>query len=100
MEVDKVNLSEDNRIKKFKKHGGKQNRNDLVRKMEKVYEFNGVYHLDQLGKNHIIEFYKANRNLSERTMMQYFYALQKLYSLLGRNYLPPKPHVKKCQKRE
>jgi len=80
------------------KHGGKKNRGDLVRKMEKVYEHSRVYYLDQLGRKHIIEFYKANRHLSERTLMQYYYALKHLYKLLERKYLPPKPRTKLGQK--
>lgn len=85
----------DNRSRIFQRHGGKKNRRNVVLLINRIANFSGVTHIDQIGKNHINRFYVAHSHLSDRTLRNYYYAMRHLYQMLGRSGLPPMPKYNK-----
>lgn len=84
--------------RRYKAHGGKKNRKQQVKKIRRVYEFaknkfktRSVY---ELGWKQIVDFYRANQHLSERTLYAYWLALKQLYKWMERQGEPPKPRKK------
>ncbi|QCU89777.1 hypothetical protein [Thiomicrorhabdus sediminis] len=84
--------------KRYKSHGGKKNRRQQVKKIRRVFEFAKANHktrsVYELGRKQIIDFYRHNRDLSDKTLYAYWLALKQLYQFMGRLEEPPKPHKK------
>jgi hypothetical protein len=83
---------------KFNDHvrgGGKQTRRKEVSRMIEFLEFaeayEGVRTLQSLGKNQVIGFWKANRELSDETAYKYWLAIRKIWEWTGKKGLPPEP---------
>jgi len=77
-------------------HGGKRNRRKQAKRMLALAAFSetlGCPSIDELGKRHIIQFYKANRHLSDVVLYHYFLAFRKLYELAGKPKPPPTPFL-------
>lgn len=85
----------DPRCREFLRHGGKKNRRNVVRIINKVAVYAEVKSIDNLGRKHIVRFYKGHAHRSDGTLRNYFYAMQKLYRMLGRPGQPPKPEYTK-----
>ena len=78
-------------------HGGKQNRRQQVERLvlfvtwaQAEFRLNG---LEQLGKRHVISYWKAHRDLAPRTAEGYWRAIGLLWVWLDRVEPPPKPWV-------
>ena len=77
--------------------GSKQNRRLQVGRMIKFAEFieeteklNG---LQEIGKRHVLLFWKSNREFAPKTAHDYWLALCILWKLIGKTGTPPKPLV-------
>lgn len=53
---------------------------------------NKVYALKGLGKNHVISFWKAHRELSDETLHKYWLGICKLWEWIDKHEAPPEPH--------
>jgi hypothetical protein len=49
--------------------------------------------LDQIGKRHVIDFWKAHRHLADSTAYAYWLALRELWGWLSREGEPPRPRL-------
>lgn len=76
-------------------HGAKKNRRRQIKLLQHACAWiamtHHLNHVDQIGKRHIIDFYRHNRDLSGSTIMAYFYAFVVLWEILGRSGEPPRP---------
>lgn len=54
----------------------------------------GVKRPTQIGKAHIRRYYRRHEHLSDRTLMDHYYAIKHLWELLDRPKPPPKPPMK------
>lgn len=78
----------------YVRKGGKDNRRQQRARMIAFAEFCaslGVNSLGQVGKNHVIQYWKTNRNLAESTAYSHWLAIRSLWELLGKPGSPPKP---------
>jgi hypothetical protein len=77
----------------YKRHGSKRNRAAQMQRVRAVMQHVGVYHPEQLGNDHIYDFYRylALNETAERTIYYYWLALCVLWQLLKRPKKPPKP---------
>lgn len=78
----------------YVKKGGKDNRRQQRARMIAFAEFCaslGVNSLGQIGKNHVIQYWKTNRNLAESTAYSHWLAIRSLWELSGKAGEPPKP---------
>ena len=78
----------------YVKKGGKQNRRKQAKRMIALgvcAEKLGCKHLSELGKRHVIEFWKSHRDLSEAVQYQHFLAFRELWQRSGKSGEPPKP---------
>lgn len=74
--------------------GGKRNRNQQRKRMLAFVKFaqqKGVKSIGQVGRKHVIQYWKDNRNLSETTLYNHWLAIKVLWELSGKVNLPPKP---------
>jgi site-specific recombinase XerD len=76
----------------YKSHGGKGNRAEQVDKIRKMMSHFGFIHPNQITNKHVISFYKylKKQNKAEKTIYNYYLAIEKLYKFLGKQP-PPKP---------
>lgn len=79
----------------YVRHGGKANRRQQVERLVAVVEWiearERLTGLDQIGKRHIVDFWKNHRDLAERTAYGYWLALRELWTWLDRPGEPPRP---------
>jgi hypothetical protein len=87
-----------NEVKKltnaYARKGGKDNRRQQRARMIAFAGFcatQGANSLGQIGKNHVIQYWKYNRNLAESTAYSHWLAIRKLWELAGKTGEPPKP---------
>lgn len=82
----------------YVRRGGKENRRKQVSRIIKFLRFTDsnekITSLQRLGKRHVIEFWKANRDLSEKTANDYWLGICELWGWIGKPDEPPKPHKK------
>ena len=82
----------------YVRRGGKENRRKQVSRIIKFLRFTDsnekITSLQRLGKRHVIEFWKANRALSDKTANDYWLGLCELWEWIGKPDEPPKPHKK------
>lgn len=93
-------LTEEVRLLTFNwiKKGGKTGRREQARIMLAFVsdiENSGPTSLGQVGKNQVIQYWKANRKLSDSTLMSRWYAIRQLWILAEKAGEPPKPRLKK-----
>ena len=82
----------------YVRRGGKENRRKQVSRIIKFLRFTDsnekITSLHRLGKRHVIEFWKANRDLSDKTANDYWLGICELWEWIGKPDEPPKPHKK------
>lgn len=82
----------------YVRRGGKENRRKQVSRIIKFLRFTDsnekITSLQRLGKRHVIEFWKANRDLSDKTANDYWLGICELWEWIGKSDAPPKPHRK------
>ncbi|WP_036250261.1 helix-turn-helix transcriptional regulator [Methylobacter sp. BBA5.1] len=80
----------------YVRRGGKQNRRKQVSLIINFLEFTdaqeGLTSLHRLGKRHVINFWKAHRDMPEKSAYDYWLGLCQLWSWLGKSEKPPRPH--------
>jgi len=81
----------------YVRHGSKANRRQQVGRLVVMVEWittrDRLTGLDQIGKRHVIDFWKAHRHLADRTAYAYWLALRELWVWLDRQGKPPKPRL-------
>jgi hypothetical protein len=79
----------------YARHGAKANRRQQVGRAVAVVEWVAARErltgLDQIGKRHVVDFWKAHRHLADSTAYAYWLALRELWGWLGRPGEPPRP---------
>lgn len=79
----------------YLRHGGKTNRRQQVERIITVVEWiqaqERLTGLEQIGRRQVIAYWKAHRDLAERTADGYWLALRELWRWLGRPGEPPRP---------
>lgn len=85
--------------------GGKENRKKQVSRIIEFLDWiesnEKVISLHELGKRHVIEFWKSHRYFSEETAYKYWLGIAKLWQWLDKHEEPPAPrkvHVMETQK--
>ncbi|MBM4206780.1 MAG: hypothetical protein FJ190_01780 [Gammaproteobacteria bacterium] len=80
----------------YVRRGGKQNRRKQVSLIVNFLEFTdaleGLTSLHRLGKRHVITFWKAHRDLPEKSAYDYWLGFCQLWIWLGKSEKPPRPH--------
>jgi hypothetical protein len=80
----------------YVRRGGKHNRQKQVALIVDFLEYTDSHEkitsLHRLGTRHVVNFWKAHRNLSEKTAYDYWLGICKLWEWLGKPGKPPKPH--------
>lgn len=80
----------------YVRRGGKQNRRKQVSLIVSFLEFTdaqeGLTSLHRLGKRHVINFWKAHRDMPEKSAYDYWLGMCQLWSWLGKSEKPPRPH--------
>lgn len=75
--------------------GGKESRKKEVQRIIEFLDWaestEKVISLHGLGQKHVIGFWKAHRELSEKTAYKYWLGLSKLWEWIGKHSAPPKP---------
>lgn len=81
--------------------GGKQNRKAQVARMTEFLDWaesnQKVYALGGLGKRHVINFWKAHRDFSDKTAYGYWLAIRQLWVWLDKHDVPPEPYKQRLQ---
>lgn len=80
------------------KKGGKTGRREQARLMLSFasdVENSCPTSMAQVGRAHVIQYWKANRDLSDATLMSRWYALRQLWILAKKAGEPPEPRLKK-----
>ena len=79
----------------YVRKGGKDNRRQQRARMLAFAEHcakQGQNSLGQIGRAHVISYWKATQNLSNATRYNHWRALVTLWVLSGKSGEPPKPH--------
>ncbi|MDP3362372.1 MAG: helix-turn-helix transcriptional regulator [Methylobacter sp.] len=80
----------------YVRRGGKQNRRKQVSLIVNFLEFidahEGLTSLHRLGKRHVIIFWKAHREMPEKSAYDHWLGLCQLWGWLGKSEKPPRPH--------
>ncbi len=58
----------------------------------------GAFSMAQVGKDHVIKWWKKNRNLADRTLYEHHRALSILWRLAGKSGQPPEPWYRDASK--
>lgn len=78
--------------------GGKMGRREQVLIMlnfaSDVEKF-GTKSMGQVGQKQVIQYWKANRHLSDATLLSRWYAIRQLWILAEKAGEPPKPRLKR-----
>lgn len=80
--------------REYVRKGGKNNRRQQRARMLAFALFcaeQGQNSLGQIGKAHVISYWKATRHLSDTTRYSHWRALVKLWQLSGKTEQPPTP---------
>jgi len=80
----------------YVRKGGKCNRNQQRKRMlsfAKHVENLGAKSMGQVGRRHVILYWKANRDLSSSTLYNHWLAIRELWALAGKIGDPPKPNT-------
>lgn len=81
-------------FRNYVRGGGKDNRKKQVSRIIKFLDWvestQKVISLHSLGKRHVVNFWKAHRELSEATANKYWLGISKLWEWLGKHEEPPK----------
>jgi hypothetical protein len=81
----------------YVRSGSKQNRKLQVGRIIKFIEFietsERLHSLQEIGKRHVIVFWKAHRKLAAKTAQAYWLALCQLWLWLEKPGKPPKPNM-------
>lgn len=82
----------------YRRHGGKQNRRQQVRRIHAVVAWIDAMHqvgsIHRIGQRHIIDWYRHHRHLSAATLARGYYpAIVTLWRWLGRPDEPPRPRI-------
>ena len=79
----------------YKRHGGKRNRQQQVMRIIKFLDWieaqGQVNSLNQLGKRHVILYWKHTRDLSKQTRYGYWLAISILWNWIDKPDKPPVP---------
>ncbi|HLF97356.1 MAG TPA: hypothetical protein VI457_09450 [Methylococcaceae bacterium] len=79
----------------YVRHGGKRNRRQQMKRLAAfltwIQSRERVTGLDQVGKRHVILFWKAQREMAPRTLYGYWLAIRELWRWLERPGEPPRP---------
>ena len=79
----------------FVRHGGKTNRRKQRERMLAFGAFAassmGARAMQEVGKKHVIAFYRTHRDQAGRTKYAYFLAIRELWKLAGKPSEPPSP---------
>jgi len=78
----------------YSRKGGKKNRRQQRSRMLKFAAFcreKGARQMAEVGKRHVIQFWKANRHLSDGTLLNHWYAIRQLWILTEKPGTPPQP---------
>ncbi|WP_269902245.1 hypothetical protein [Paenalcaligenes faecalis] len=82
------------KVRFYAKKGGKKNRHMQSNRMLAFADFceqEGVQSAQEVGKRHVIRYYKTLSELSDSTKLQHYYALRSLFELLEKDPCIPKP---------
>lgn len=82
------------KVRFYAKKGGKKNRGLQSNRMLVFAQFceqEGVQNAQEVGRRHIIRYYKTLSELSDSTKLQHYYALRSLFELLEKDSHIPKP---------
>lgn len=80
----------------YVKSGGKDNRRQQLKRILAFTKFchdNGAATLQQIGKRHVMSYYRHNKHLSYATLYNHFLAIATLFDLAGKKE-PPRPFNK------
>ena len=84
------------KVRFYAKKGGKKNRHMQSKRMLAFAEFceqEGVQNAQEVGKRHVLRYYKTLSELSDSTKLQHYYAIRTLFELLEKDSRIP--HFKK-----
>jgi hypothetical protein len=80
----------------YVRRGGKQNRRKQVSLIVNFLEFTdaqeGLTSLHRLGKRHVINFWKAHRDMPEKSAYDLWLGLCQLWIWIGKSEKPPRAH--------
>lgn len=83
-------------IHNYVRQGGKENRKKQVSLIINFFEYTDsvkrIASPHQIGKNHVIAFWKSHRHLSDKAANDYWLGLCKLWEWLNKHGKPPKPN--------
>jgi hypothetical protein len=81
----------------YVRRGGKQNRKKQVSLIINFLEFTASQDkftsIHELGRRHVINFWKSHRDLPEKTAYDYWLGICKLWEWIGKKEKPPKPNT-------
>jgi hypothetical protein len=80
----------------YARTGGKDNRRQQAARMRTFVEHCtalGAKSFAQIGKQHVIRYWKAHRELSPATAYSHWLAIRELWRLAGKPGEPPKPRT-------
>lgn len=81
----------------YVRKGGKENRKQQRARMIAFAAYAatmGAYSIGQIGKAHVIQYWKANRHLADPTLYNHWRAVCILWGLAGKSGPPSKPRYK------
>jgi len=73
----------------YKKKGGKRSRRATAARIERFVKWCNTP-AEQIGRKHVHIFFEEKR-FAARTESDYFYAIKKLWEMIGRGKEPPRP---------
>lgn len=86
-----------NKTHAYARKGGKDNRaqqRSYMLMFAKSCRGLGATSMKQVGRKHVIQYWKNRRELSDRTLMNHWYALSELWSICEMPNQPPLPRLK------
>jgi|JI10StandDraft_1071094.scaffolds.fasta_scaffold749288_2 hypothetical protein len=78
----------------YSRTGGKDNRKQQRARMLGFAEHaarSGATSLEQVGRLHVITYWKSHRDLSDKTLYSHWLAIRDLWKLSGKLHQPPRP---------
>lgn len=90
----KILIETERLTRAYARKGGKDNRRQQRARMQAFAAFcaeSGANSLGQVGKSHVIAYWKSNQKLSDSTRYSHWRALALLWELAGKAGEPPKP---------
>jgi len=80
--------------KAYVSKGGKKNRKQQRNRMiafAKFVDAMGIHYMGQVGRRHVIEYWKAKRSLAPRTLYSHWLAIRDLWELADKTEEVPLP---------